>query len=73
MFMFPQTNQKLYLLLIFTLYYKHLEIINSLENKDVASDVGVNFKNIWVLSIESSLLHLFHYTFLQTKHQRKGY
>ena len=33
---------------------------------DVASDVGVNFKNVGVLSIESSLFHLFHYTFLQT-------
>ena len=41
--------------------------------KDVASDVGVNFKNVGVLSIESSLFHLFHYTFLQIKHQRKGY
>ena len=41
--------------------------------KDVASDVGVNFKNVGFLSIESSLFHLFHYTFLQTKHQRKGY
>ena len=40
---------------------------------DVASDVGVNFKNVGVLSIESSLFHLFHYTFLQTKHQRKAY
>ena len=40
---------------------------------DVASDVGVNFKNVGILSIESSLFHLFHYTFLQTKHQRKGY
>ena len=40
---------------------------------DVASGVGVNFKNVGVLSIESSLFHLFHYTFLQTKHQRKGY
>ena len=40
---------------------------------DVASDVGVNFKNVGVLSIESSLFHLSHYTFLQTKHQRKGY
>ena len=40
---------------------------------DVASDVGVNFKNVGVLSIESSLFHLFHYAFLQTKHQRKGY
>ena len=40
---------------------------------DVASDVGVNFKNVGVLFIESSLFHLFHYTFLQTKHQRKGY
>ena len=43
------------------------------KNKDVASDVGVNFKNVGVLSIESSLFHLFHYTFLQTKHLRKGY
>ena len=43
------------------------------ECLDVASDVGVNFKNVGVLSIESSLFHLFHYTFLQTKHQRKGY
>ena len=40
---------------------------------DVASDVGVNFKNVGVLSIESSLFLLFYYTFLQTKHQRKGY
>ena len=40
---------------------------------DVASDVGVNFKNVGVLSIESSLFHLFYYTFLQTKDQRKGY
>ena len=30
-------------------------------------------KNVGVLSIESSLFHLFHYTFLQTKYQRKGY
>ena len=45
----------------------------SLVYYDVASDVGVNFKNAGVLSIESSLFHLFHYTFLQTKHQRKGY
>ena len=36
-----------------------------------ASDVGVNFKNVGVLSIKNSLFHLFHYTFLQTKHQRK--
>ena len=43
------------------------------KHKDVASDVGVNFKNVGVLTIESSLFHLFHYTFLQTKHQRKGY
>ena len=43
------------------------------NDRDVASDVGVNFKNVGVLSIESSLFHLFHYTFLQTKHQRKGY
>ena len=40
---------------------------------DVASDVGVNFKKVGVLSIESSLFHLFLYTFLQTKHLRKGY
>ena len=40
----------------------------SLNSCDVASDVGVNFKNVGVLSIESSLFHLFHYTFLQTKH-----
>ena len=33
---------------------------------DVASDVGVNFKNVGVLSFESSLFHSFHYTFLQT-------
>ena len=43
------------------------------NHSDVASDVGVNFKNVGVLSIESSLFRLFHYTFLQTKHQRKGY
>ena len=43
------------------------------DHNDVASDVGVNFKNVGVLSIESSLFHLFHYTFLQTKHQRKSY
>ena len=43
------------------------------KRQDVASDVGVNFKNVGVLSIENSLFHLFHYTFLQTKHQRKGY
>ena len=46
---------------------------SSVVCNDVASDVGVNFKNVGVLSIESSLFHLFHYTFLQTKHQRKGY
>ena len=40
---------------------------------DVASDGGVNFKNVGVRCIESSLKHLFHYTFLQTKHQSKGY
>ena len=45
----------------------------SCESKDVASDVGVNFKNVEILSIESSLFHLFHYTILQTKHQRKDY
>ena len=45
------------------------EISNSIlliqmgEHMDVASDVGVNFKNAGVLSIESSLFHLFHYTF----------
>ena len=43
------------------------------ERQDVASDVGVNFKNVGVLSIESFLFHVFHYTFVQTKHQRKGY
>ena len=43
------------------------------KRHDVASDVGVNFKNVGVLSFESSLFHLFRYTFLQTKHQRKGY
>ena len=47
--------------------------VSYLNRKDVASDVGVIFKNVGVLSIESSLFHLFHYTFLQTKHQRKGY
>ena len=40
-------------------------------SSDVASDVGVNFKNVGVLSIESSLFYIFHYTFLQTKHQKK--
>ena len=48
-------------------------ICNQIVCFEVASDVGVNFKNVGVLSIESSLFHLFHYTFLQTKHQRKGY
>ena len=43
------------------------------KHSDVASDVGVNFENVGVLPIESSLFHLFHYTFLQTKLQRKGY
>ena len=38
-------------------------IIRSMQYLDVASDVGVNFKNVGVLSIESSLFHLFHYTF----------
>ena len=47
--------------------------MDTVYRNDVASDVGVNFKNIGVLSIESSQFHLFHYTFLQTKHQRKGY
>ena len=54
------------------LYFAHFSRLN-VFSKDVASDVGVNFKNVGVLSIESSLFHLFHYTFLQTKHQRKGY
>ena len=53
-------------------YAVHIKI-NAAYRNDVASDVGVNFKNVGVLSIESSLFHLFHYTFLQTKHQRKGY
>ena len=48
-------------------------MLDSIYHNDVASDVGVNFKNVGVLSIESSLFHLFHYTFLQTKHQSKGY
>ena len=52
---------------------KNPEAIPRGNSFDVASDVGVNFKNGGVLSIESSLFHLFHYTFLQTKHQRKGY
>ena len=52
-------------------HYKHAFQFS--KRYDVASDVGVNFKNAGVLSIESSLFHLFHYTFLQTKHQRKGY
>ena len=38
-------------------------IISEFTGKDVALDVGVNFKNVGVLSIESSLFHLFHYTF----------
>ena len=38
--------------------------LNPYKSSDVASDVGVNFKNVGVLSIESSLFHLFHYTFL---------
>ena len=50
-----------------------MQIYRKDNYRDVASDVGVNFKNVGVLSIESSLFHLFHYTFLQTKHQRKGY
>ena len=33
------------------------------KHNDVASDVGVNFKNVGVLSIESSLFHLFLYIF----------
>ena len=40
---------------------------------DVASVVGDNFKNVRVLSIKSSLFHLFRYTFLQTKHHTKDY
>ena len=48
-------------------------LVGCLNITDVAFDVGVNFKNVGVLSIESSLFDLFHYTFLQTKHQRKGY
>ena len=51
----------------------HVSPSGSAQDFDVASDVGVDFKNVGVLSIESSLFHLFHYTFLQTKHQRKGY
>ena len=68
---------------LFQLPYNRCQVLNlqkesvfhRLEGKcfDVASDVGVNFKNVGVLSIESSLFHLSHYTFLQTKHQRKGY
>ena len=72
-----KARQGLYL---YTLIFFHLITIYFITihsyifyNYDVASDVGVNFKNVRVLSIESSLFHLFHYTFLQTKHQRKGY
>ena len=45
----------------------------NLNYLDVASAVGDNFKNLGVLSIESSLFYLFHYTFIQTKHHTKGY
>ena len=38
---------------------------------DVASDVGVNFKNVGVLSIESSLFHLFHYAFYKLNTKEK--
>ena len=31
----------------------------NIDDYDVASDVGVNFENVGVLSIESSLFHLF--------------
>ena len=62
-------------------FVKYTESVSTIRRRtqtlfkcyDVASDVGVNFKNVGVLSFESSLFHLFHYTFLQTKHQRKGY
>ena len=54
-------------------YVYWIDTVYVQKNLDVASDVGVNFKNVGVLSIESSLFHLFHHTFLQTKHQRKGY
>ena len=58
---------------IATLANSHVVKCTVFKCTDVASDVGVNFKNVGVLSIESSLFHLFHCTFLQTKHQRKGY
>ena len=48
-------------------------VAQTVNSNDVASVVGDNFKNVGVLSIESSLFHLFHYTFLQTKHHTKGY
>ena len=44
----------------------NIEILNHhflaqvIKSIDVASDVGVNFKNVGVLSFESSLFHLFH-------------
>ena len=55
---------------------KHIQGM-SVKAFDVASVVGDNFKNVGVLSIENSLfflvVHRFLYTFLQTKHQTKGY
>ena len=57
----------------FSAHAKAIQVTALAECYDVASDVGGNFKNVGVLSIESSLFHLFHYTFFQTKHQRKGY
>ena len=36
------------------------DVIYTEKSLDVASDVGVNFKNVGVLSFESSLFHLFH-------------
>ena len=53
--------------------YSNVFLNAYIKRHDVTSDVDVNFKNVGVLSIESSLFHLFHYTLLQTKHQRKGY
>ena len=52
-------------------YYESALIKNSYY--DVASVVGDDFKNVGVLSFESSLFHLFHYIFLQLKHHTKGY
>ena len=54
-------------------FFSTARLYQYLNYSDVASDVGVNFKNVGVLSIESSLFHLFHKTFFQTKHQRKCY